>query len=103
VAEKSGEYIVDVQASDHIVSKQVIVGAGLSRLSPVRLRGKFWKRIFVSGEPALPGNNPIESIALQYPARNVAFAGLEWNWIWLFFVLSLAAGFLFKNILGIEI
>jgi hypothetical protein len=103
VAEKSGEYIVDVQASDHIVSKQVIVGAGLSRLSPVRLRGKFWKRIFVSGEPALPGNNPIESIALQYPARNVAFAGLEWNWIWLFFVLSLAAGFLFKSILGIEI
>jgi hypothetical protein len=103
VAEKSGEYIVDVQASDHIVSKQVIVGAGLSRLSPVRLRGKFWKRIFVSGEPALPGNNPIESIALQYPARNIAFAGFEWNWIWLFFVLSLAAGFLFKSILGIEI
>jgi len=103
VAEKPGQYIVNVQASDETVSKRVVVGAGLSRLSPVRLRGKFWERIFVSSEPALPENSPIESIDVQYPARNVALAGFEWNWIWLFFVLSLAAGFLFKSILRIEI
>ena len=103
VAEKPGEYIVNVQASDQTFSKRVVVGSGMARLSPVRLRGKFWERIFVSGEPALPENNLIESIDVQYPARNIAFAGLEWNWIWLFFVLSLAAGFLFKSILGIEI
>jgi hypothetical protein len=103
VAEKPGEYIVNVQASHQTFSKRLVVGTGLPRLSPVRLRGKFWERIFVSGEPALPQNNPIESIDVQYPVRNVAFAGFEWNWIWLFFVLSLAAGFLFKSILGIEI
>jgi len=103
VAEKPGEYIINVQASDQTFSKRVVIGDGLSRLSPVRLRGKFWERIFVSGEPALPENNPIESINVQYPARNIAFAGFEWNWIWLFFVLCLAAGFLFKSILGIEI
>jgi hypothetical protein len=80
-----------------------VVGVGLPRLSTVRLQGKFWHRVFVSGEPALPRNGPVESIAVQYPERNIAFAGFEWNWIWLFFVLSLAAGFLFKSILGIEI
>jgi hypothetical protein len=103
LAEKSGEYTVNVQAVDQTFSKRVVVGAGLTRLSPVRLRGKFWERIFVSGEHALPENNPIQSIGVQYPTRKIAFAGLEWNWIWLFFVLSLAAGFLFKSILGIEI
>ena len=103
VAETSGEYIVNVQVSDQTFSKRVVVGACLSRLSPVRLRGKFWERIFVSGEPALPENNSIKSIAVQYPPRKIAFAGFEWNWIWLFFVLSLAAGVLFKSILGIEI
>jgi hypothetical protein len=103
VAEKPREYLVNVQASDQTLSKRVVVGAGLPRLSPVRLRGKFWVRIFVSGEPALPLNGPVESIAVQYPERDIAFAGFEWNWIWLFFVLSLAAGFLFKSILGIEI
>jgi hypothetical protein len=103
VGERFGEYSVHVQASDQAFSKRVVVGAGLSRLSSIRLRGKFWERVFVSGEPALPDNSPIESIAVQYPDRNIAFAGFEWNWIWLFLVLSLAAGFLFKSMLGIEI
>ena len=103
VAARDGEYIIDVQASDQTFSKRVVVGSDLPRLSSVRLRGKFWERIFVSGEPALPENKFIEAIEVQYPARRIAFAWFEWNWIWLFFVLSLAAGFLFKSILGIEI
>jgi len=103
VAEEAGDYIVNVQASDQTFSKRVVVGSGLSRLSPVRLRGKIWERIFVSGEPALPDNHLIAAIDVQYPSRNIAFAGFEWNWIWLFFVLSLVAGFFFKTILGIEI
>jgi hypothetical protein len=103
VATRAGEYIVNIQVSDQTFSKQLIVGSGLPRLSSVRLRGKFWERVFVSGEPALPDNKSVDAIAIQYPARNIAFAGIEWNWIRLFFVLSLAAGFLFKSILGIEI
>jgi hypothetical protein len=103
VAARPGEYIVNIQVSDQTFSKRIVVGSGLPRLSSVRLRGKFWERIFVSGEPALPDNNSVEPIAVPYPARIIAFAGIEWNWIWLFFVLSLATGFLFKSILGIEI
>jgi hypothetical protein len=103
VAARAGDYTVNIQVSDQTFSKRLVVGAGLSRLSSVRLRGQFWKRIFVSGEPSLPDNNLIVAIEVRYPARNIAFAWIEWNWIWLFFVLSLAAGFLFKSILGIEI
>jgi hypothetical protein len=103
IAAQAGEYVVNVRVADQLFAKRVIVGSGLPRLSPVRLRGKFWERIFISGEPALPGNNFVEAIDVQYPARDIAFAGMEWNWIWLFFVLSLAAGFLFKSMLGIEI
>ena len=103
VAARDGEYLINVQASEQAFSKRVVVGSGLVRLSSVRLRGKFWERIFVSGEPALPENKFVEAIEVRYPARNIAFAGFEWNWIWLFFILSLAAGFLFKSILGIEI
>ena len=102
-ADKAGEYVIKVQIADQLFGKRVVVGSGLRRLSSVRLRGRFWERIFVSGEPALSRNNFVEAIAVQYPARNIAFAGVEWNWIWLFFVLSLAAGFLFKSVLGVEI
>ncbi len=103
VAAEAGDYIVNVQVADQTLSKRVVVGSGLLRVSSIRLRGKFWERLFVSGESALPENNLVQAIDVPYPARNIAFAGIEWNWIWLFFVLSLAAGFLFKSILGIEI
>jgi hypothetical protein len=103
VADKNGEYVVNVHVADQVFAKRVVVGSGLPRLSSVRLRGKFWERIFLSAEPALPDNKFVQAINVQYPARNIAFVGLQWNWIWLFFVLSLAAGFAFKSILGIEI
>lgn len=103
VGAKAGEYVVKVQVSDQTFSKRVVIGSGLRRLSSARLRGQFWRRILVSSEPSLPENEFVEAIEVQYPARNIAFAGMEWNWIWLFFVLSMASGFLFKSILGIEI
>jgi hypothetical protein len=103
VAARDGDYLVRVGDSDHAYEKTVVVESGLSRLSPVRLRGKLWERVFLSAEAVMPENSPIEAIEVQYPSRNISFAGFEWNWIWLFFVLSLAAGFLFKTIFRIEI
>jgi len=103
VAEKDGNYDFSIAAAGQVFSKQAIVSPVVARVSPVRLRGRFWERIFVSGEPALPDNGPIQSIEVSYPARTIHFAWLDWNWIWLFFVLSMVAGFFFKSVLGIEI
>jgi hypothetical protein len=107
VAEREGSFVVSVltsaQGSAWASAKRIVVGSGMPRLSNVRLRGPLWKRLLYSAEPALPENNLVQAIEVQYPSRNISFAGFEWNWIWLFFLLSLAAGFLFKSILGIEI
>jgi len=103
VATRKGNYNLNLGTPGQTVSKSVIVARGLERVSPARLRGRLWERLFVSGEPALPPDGPIESIEVDYPSRSIRFAGLDWNWIWLFFILSLVAGFLFKTVLGIEI
>ena len=103
LAKKDGDYDIEVIADGQGFSKRTVVSSGLPRVSPVRLRGRFWERMLVSGEPALPDSSPIQSIELSYPARSIHFAWLDWNWIWLFFVLSLVAGFFFKSVLGIEI
>jgi hypothetical protein len=102
-AEADGHYDVTVHTPSQAFSKRVVVAQGLSRLSPERLSGPFWKRIFVSGEAALPSDSAVQSIAVEYPARSINFAGVAWNWVWLLFVLSLVSGFIFKSILGIEI
>ncbi len=104
VAEKEGRYSITVAAAGQNFSKEVVVSSGsLLRVSPIRLQGRFWERMLTSGEPALPQNSPIRSVEVNYPSRNIRFVGLDWNWIWLFFVLSLVAGFFFKTVLKIEI
>ena len=100
---KEGRYTVKVALGDQSAGKTVCVGDDLPRISTIRLRGHFWERMFSSAEPALPENSPIESISINYPDRNIEIAGYGMNWIWLFFILSMVAGFIFKEILGIQI
>ena len=103
VGSKEGKYEMKIAAAGQAAAKVVCVGSGLARISTVRLRGHFWERMFSSAEPALPENSPIESISINYPDRNIEIAGYGMNWIWLFFVLSMVAGFIFKEVLGIKI
>jgi uncharacterized membrane protein (DUF106 family) len=102
-ASNEGAYEVRLSAAGQVLTKTVRVSAGLVRVSPVRLRGHFWERVFSSTESVLPDQSPIESVAIDYPDRNIEIAGYEITWIWLFFILSMAAGFLFKEILGIQV
>jgi len=103
VAGRPGQYDLNIAAAGKATTKQVVVSPGLARVSPVRLQDNFWERILISGEPALAGNSPVQSIAVTYEPRVIRFAGLEWNWIVLFFVVSLIAGFFFKTVLGIQV
>ncbi len=100
---KEGKYEVKVAAGGQIAEKTVCVGSDLPRISTVRMRGHFWQRVFTSAEPALTENSPIESISINYPDRDIAITGYGMNWIWLFFILSMVAGFIFKELLGIKI
>jgi len=100
---KEGKYEVKIAAAGQSVVKAVCVGSGLPRISTVRLRGHFWERMFSSAESALPENSPVESISINYADRNIEVAGYGMNWIWLFFILSMVAGFVFKELLGIQI
>ena len=103
VARREGDYEIKIVAGTDVMTKNVRVSSELARVSAVRLRGHFWERVFTSGELALPERCVVESISINYPERNIEIAGYEINWIVLFFVLSMIAGFLFKELLGIQI
>jgi len=103
VPQESGKRDLQIDVGSDSLLKSLEVSGGIRRISPNRLKDNWWERTFVSGEDALPSNSPVQSISINYPERTIAFAWLEWNWIWLFFVLSLIFGFLFKTVLRIEI
>jgi len=105
VAGQEGSYEVKVVTGGESAAKTVRVSSQLVRVSPERLRDHFWERMFLSGESALPADSLVESIKVDYPERNIPLGIADWemNWIWLFFILSMIAGFIFKELLGIKI
>lgn len=105
LASRDGAYEVKIVASGETAAKTVRVSPRLAQVSPERLRGHFWERMLVSGESALPDGGTVDSIAVDYPERNISLgiADYQMNWIWLFFILSMIAGFIFKELLGIEV
>ena len=103
MANREGKYDIGIAAGGATASKEVLVSQGIARVSPIRLRGDFWKRILESDESALANDSPVQSITVTYSPRIINFAWLDWNWIVLFFVLSLIAGFVFKTLFGIQI
>jgi hypothetical protein len=103
IGSHEGKYGLKIADGGESVEKAVCIGGDLPRISTIRLRGHFWERMFSSAEPALPQNSLIESISINYPDRDIDIAGYGMNWIWLFFILSMIAGFIFKEVLGIEI
>jgi uncharacterized membrane protein (DUF106 family) len=103
IGSKEGKYEVKILVAGQSAAKSISVGSDLPRISTVRLRGHFLERMFSSAEPALPENSPVESISINYPHRDIEIAGYGMNWIWLFFILSMVAGFIFKELLGIKI
>jgi len=102
-AKHAGRYDVDVVARGQSVRKLVVVSSGMEKISPIRLRGSFWERILSSAEPALPDSGAIEAVSVAYPERDIPLLGMQWNWIVLFFIVSLIAGFVFKSVLGVQI
>jgi len=103
VAASDGNYDVKVTDGGEGLSKTVRVSSRLQRLSPERLQAAWWKRMFSSTEPALPGGSLVQAISVDYPPREVGLFTWKTNWIIWFFFISLAAGFIFKTALGIEV
>jgi len=104
-ASREGSYEVGIAMDAERVTKTVDVSSRSAWVSPERLRDHFWERMISSGEPALPAGGSIESIAVDYPRRSISLgiASYAMNWIWLFFIFSMIAGFAFKELLGIRI
>jgi hypothetical protein len=96
-AEQPGEYVMQVRASGATLAKEVRVGGGLQRLSPVRERPRFWGQVLYPSEPPLPPTSPVASLTLDYPNRAVGLGSLRAHWLVAFFVLVLGFALLLRR------
>ena len=101
-AEEPGDYRLLIRSGDTETEKQLRVGAGWGRVSPLRT-AKTLDLLLYPGEPPIDPELPVESIRLSYDYLPIRLFGFHVNWLLGFFVASIAFGFAFRKRLGVEI
>ncbi len=102
-ADFSGEHQITVRIGNHNVQTRVIAGDQWGAVPQRRTGRGIWDTLLYPGEPPIPGSHAIEAVEITYPALELSVFGWSVDWLVAFLVLSLAFGFAFKNILGVEI
>ena len=106
-AEQVGHHVLTVRTGDEVAQKKLLVGEGFRAVPTLRSSG-FLDNLLYPGEPPIGASRLIESIEVRY--RALGERGIGWNlewpvtyWIVTFLVVSVAAGFAFRGVLGVEI
>lgn len=102
-AEAPGVYSLLFRAGDQVEEKELIVGEDWRAVSAVRTGKGFVDSILWPGEAPLASDSFLRSAEIHYPELDLSFFGWTVNWLIAFFILSIAFGFAFKDLLGVEI
>jgi len=101
-AHQEGEYQLVFAVDGEKFEKDLVVGRGLKRVSPLR-PGQNWGDIILFPlEPPFAQDSLVQSISIAYPQRDSKIYGADW-WMGYFFVVSIIFALLFKPILKVNI
>ena len=99
----SGDHRLRVRVGDQTVETRLIAGDQWGAVPQRRTGRGMFDTLLYPGEPPIPGNHPVEAVEIVYPPLELGIFGWSVNWLVAFFVLSLAFGFAFKDLLGVEV
>ncbi|MEW6742773.1 MAG: hypothetical protein AB1486_08435 [Planctomycetota bacterium] len=86
-----------------VLEKSFVADPHLDKISPRRATAGFLDQLLYPMEEPLPAESRITAIDIGYPAMPLPLLGFDWNWVVLFLVVTLIAGFSLKGVLKVEI
>ena len=86
-----------------IVKPVAVAGRLLLKVSTLSVGHSVFQELLYPGEKPLPGDTPVTSIEVLYPAGGLRLFGLSVHWLVAYFLLSIIFGFAFKGIFKVEI
>jgi hypothetical protein len=102
-ARQPGYHRLQFRIDGEVVEKELAVGKGVMRVSPIRPERKWSQKLIeYPREEPFGDESAVKSIAIDYPARSSWTCGAD-NWIIYWFVVSLAAGFCLRGALGVNL
>ncbi|MBN2376210.1 MAG: hypothetical protein JXD22_07410 [Sedimentisphaerales bacterium] len=101
-ARQIGQHNLTFNVAGQDYHKQLHVGPGLQKISPLRPGWKWYDIILYPLEKPFPADSPIQEISIDYPNRP-GWADGSNNWMIYFFLVSMAFALLFKSALKVKI
>ncbi len=98
-----GPQWIDFNINGTALRKTVTVDTRIARISARRVQPGTLALFANPSEPPLPADSPVTSIVAVYPQPNFIIAGINFNWLAVFFVLTLVCGFILKKPMNVEI
>jgi hypothetical protein len=99
-ARREGSYELPIITGEQTFTKSLQVGGLGSALSPVR-SGRLVDRFLRPVEPGMPAGD-LASVEVRYPKQDLTLWGMEFHWLWAFFIISIATGYALRGPLGVE-
>ena len=100
--DRPGNYALVVRVGDAVLEKRIVAGRRWGPVPYLR-SGHLLDTLLYPGEPPIPADHPVEAIEVGYPPQDLSLLGIEVNWLVGFLILSMAFGFAFKGVLGVEV
>ncbi|GAB4342189.1 MAG: hypothetical protein Kow0099_19530 [Candidatus Abyssubacteria bacterium] len=98
-----GEHRITLHIGDETFSTPVIVSDRVQRVYSSNAQPAFMPLLLAPGQTPLPKNSALEQISISLPSREIELLGLRVNWLVLFFIASIIAGYSLKGVFRVEI
>ena len=100
---KDGDQELTIHIGDETLTHPVIVSDRVRRVYSSRTKADFWNMLLFPGQPPIPEASSIKEISAKLPPQTVSLFGWEINWLILFFIASVIAGYSLKGVFGVEV
>ena len=104
-ADRCGTRALSIITPDGTINKVVVVGEDLGtvRFASLRPRAGTWSAFLYPAEQPISRDSIVHSITVHYEEKQGLLFGLTFHWLWIFFGISVIAGFALKDLFGIEV
>jgi hypothetical protein len=102
-ASAPGDHQIRVQVDGREVTKRLRVEGPLAPMSAEIRQPSLFATLGNPAEPPLPADSLIQSIALEYPARDLRVFGWNVHWLVFFLIVSILPAYAVKGLFGVEV
>ena len=101
--DQPGEHTLVVRVGDETLEKRLVGGTRWGQVVQRRSGRGALDTLLYPGEPPIAADHVVETVEIAYPGLEMRLLGVGVDWLIGFFVLSMAFGFAFKGVLGVEV